>query len=166
MNWKSTAIVSGAGLLVTWLANTPPGTAPVTPVAVTRRASAADASDIQQQAERLRVRVRQEIAFGESARNPFRFAPRVAPAPVAQTPIPDTQPTVAPVAALPVVRLSGIAIDVVDGRDERTAILNTPSGLVFVHEGDVVAGEFQVKTISEDAVVLIRTVDGSALRLP
>jgi hypothetical protein len=164
MNWKSTAVVSGAGLLVTWFANAP-GTAPVPPARAPRPAAVADTADIQHQAERLQVRVRQEIALSDSARNPFRFAPRAA-ATVAPAPAPDVQPDVATVPLPPSVRLSGIAIDSVDGRDDRTAILNTPSGLVFVHEGDEVAGEFQVKTISEDAVILIRTVDGSSLRLP
>jgi hypothetical protein len=58
-----------------------------------------------------------------------------------------------------------VATDVVDGREERTAILNTPAGLVFAHEGEQVAGQFQVKAIAEEAVVLIRLDDGSEVTL-
>jgi hypothetical protein len=61
--------------------------------------------------------------------------------------------------------LSGIAVDTVDGREEKTAILTTASGLVFAHEGEQVAGRFQVKTISEEAVVLVRLDDGSEVTL-
>ena len=64
----------------------------------------------------------------------------------------------------PVVKLSGVAIDSKDGKDDRTAILNTPSGLVFAHQGDDVAGTYKVGKITEDAVELLRA-DGSVLLL-
>jgi hypothetical protein len=71
-----------------------------------------------------------------------------------------------PVAPPPVtVTLSGVAIDMVDGREERTAILHTPTGLVFAHEGDAVAGEFRVGPIREEGVDLIRVSDGTTLPL-
>src|SRR5512139_2522518 len=70
MNWKSTALVSGAGLLVTWLANQPPRAVQVAS-ARAPQAALAPASDIQQQAEHLRVRVRREVELSDPARNPF-----------------------------------------------------------------------------------------------
>ena len=163
MNWKSTAVVSGAGLLVTWLANQPVGLTPATQNRAPQPAVTPAGADIQQQADRLRARVRQEVAFGAPSRDPFRFAPR--PAAIAPTLPPAPAEPVVPIVTAPPVRLSGVATDLVDGREERTAILNTPAGLVFVHEGEQVAGQFQVKTISEEAVVLIRLDDGSEVTL-
>ena len=117
---------------------------------------------IQEQAERLRSRMHAAPDYSSPSRNPFRF--REAPAAIRRTPI--AAPVVAaPVAPLPpTVAFSGIASDTIDGREQRTAILKTSSGLVFVHEGEDVAGQFRVGSISEDAVELIRA-DGSVLRL-
>jgi len=164
MNWKSTAAVSGAGLLATWLASAPPASTPASSQAVRTPESHA-ATDIVREADRLQTRVRGEVEYAQPLRNPFRFGERtraagsglVASAPAAA-------PVVAPVPEPLRVKLSGIAIDTVDGREQRTAILNTPSGLVFAHEGDDVAGNYKVGKIGEDAVDLIKT-DGSVLQL-
>ena len=162
MSWKSTAFVSGAGLLATWLASYSPGGAPVATApapAVTHDA----ASDIQREAERLESKVRAEIEFAAPSRNLFRFgASPVAPAPRVAAPV-DAPIVVAEPPAV-VVRLSGVAIDTVDGREERIAILNTATGLVFAKEGDEVAGAYRVQKITLDAVDLIRG-DGSILQL-
>lgn len=164
MNWKSTAVVSGAGLLVTWLANQPVGVTPATQSRTPQTVVApAAGEDIQQQADRLRARVRQEVAFGAPSRDPFRFAPR--PAAVIPAPPAVAAEPVVPIVTAPPIRLSGVATDVVDGREERTAILSTPAGLVFAHEGEQIGGQFQVRAISEEAVVLIRLDDGSEVTL-
>ena len=74
MTWKSTAVVSGAGLLVTYLANyAPPRAIPAAPARASQ-AVTVPAVDIQQQADRLKLRVRQEVALSDAARDPFRFA--------------------------------------------------------------------------------------------
>lgn len=161
VTWKSTAVVSGVGLLATWLAsNAPPANSPAdtagrVPVAVTT-----EAPDIVREADRLEAKVRAEVEYVQPSRNPFRFGasasvPRVEPV---YTPPVDVAP--API----VIRLSGIAIDTVNGREERTAILNTPGGLVFVKEGEQLAGAYTVSKIAIDAVDLVRA-DGSLLQL-
>jgi len=163
MNWKSTAAVSGAGLVLTWLANGPPQQGPVTqrPVAV-RPAATSAVSDIQEQAERLRSRMHPASDYDAPSRNPFRFgAKQLSIAPATHV----APEVVAPAAPLPpAIKLSGIAADVVDDRVERTAILSTPEGLIFAREGDDVGGQFRVRSISEDAVELIQP-DGAVLRL-
>jgi hypothetical protein len=164
VNWKSTAAVSGAGLLLTWLANGPAQQGAVAPArTATRPAAARAGSDIQEQAERLRARMHASAAYSEPSRNPFRFRVKHASIAPVRTVAPENV-----VAALPPpppsIKLSGIAADTVDGQEQRTAILNTPGGLVFAHEGDDVAGQFRVSSISEDAVELIGP-DGVVLRL-
>jgi hypothetical protein len=47
---------------------------------------------------------------------------------------------------------------------ERTAILSSPSGVLLVHEGDPVLGDYRVSRIEAEAVELVKT-DGSILRL-
>lgn len=169
MTWKSTAAVSGLGLLATWLASTPPpsgraGTGPSPSVA---ERSAVSGTDIAREADRLAYRLRHDAAFDPPSRNLFRFeappAVHRAPAPVVVNPpvVEDLKP---PPAALRVT-LSGIATDHVDGQDQRTAVLSTPAGILMVHEGDVVAGQYRVGSIQDEAVELVRLDDGGTLRL-
>ena len=167
MTWKSTAVVSGVGLLATWLASVPPANAP--PASGAAPAASVDpAVSIGEQAERLGARVRGEIDYREPARNLFRFSTRAAlPAAAGergvQAQLIDLPPAPSPAPSSPGIKLSGIATDTVDGRPQRTAILTTASGLVFVREGDAV-GEFRVGTIGEEAVDLVQA-DGAVLRI-
>ena len=178
MNWKSTAIVSGAGLLSMWFAASPPAPILSTTSPATTEPSATTGttgSDIEQQAERLQARVRRETEYHEPSRNLFRFGPRVAerreatataPASSAPPPVNDTPEFVAPAPPPPPpVSLSGIATDQAGDRTVRTAILSSPSGVLLVHEGDDVLGQFRVERIGEDAVELTRLSDSSPLRL-
>lgn len=163
MTWKSTAVVSGVGLLATWLASVPPANAP-SASAVAPAASVDPAASIGEQAERLGARVRGEIEYREPARNLFRFsAPAALPAAAGERRVQAQLTDVPPPPVSPGIKLSGIATDTVDGRPQRTAILNTASGLVFVREGDRV-GEFRVGTIGEDAVDLVQA-DGAVRRI-
>jgi hypothetical protein len=61
--------------------------------------------------------------------------------------------------------LSGIASDPDGDRVVRTAVLSTPGGVLLVHEGDDVLGQYRVGTIGDDAVELMRVSDNSRLRL-
>jgi hypothetical protein len=54
---------------------------------------------------------------------------------------------------------------VVDGQEQRTAILNTDSGIVLAKEGEQVAGQFRVVKIAADAIELVNVTDGSVLRI-
>jgi len=171
MTWKSYAAVSGATVLAGWLASSPPANAPVSSAPVQRRALAAQPaaeSDIQEQAARLQTRVRQEIAYRDPERNPFRFGARQAAArtasagsPVVTLPV-ETAP---PVPQAPAVSLAGIAEDQVGERTERTAILSTPSNVLLVREGDEVMGQYRVTKIDAGAVELLKLADGTTLRL-
>jgi hypothetical protein len=162
MTWKGTAVVSGAGLLATWLAAAPP--AGVAPAPAPRAATSSRASDIEREADRLQVRVRSEVDYRAPSRNPFRFGERPAAAPRVAAPASNTPTFYTPPEPEPVrLKFSGMAADTVDGREVRTAILSTPTGLIFAKDGDAVDG-FTVGTISEDAVEL-RKADGSVLQL-
>ena len=172
MDWKSTAAISGAGLLATWFfsmpAVQPPATKPIAPAAGAPQATATTI-DIQQEAARLQLRTHQESRYNETSRNPFRFGAR--PAPEARSsgtsgPPPVAQPaTIPPAPPPPRLSLDGIATDVVDGQEQRTAILNTDSGIVLAKEGEQVAGQFRVVRIAADAVELVNVNDGSTLRV-
>jgi hypothetical protein len=172
MDWKSTAVISGAGLLATWFfsmpAVQPPANNPIAPAARAPQTSAATI-DIQQEAARLQLRTQQEPRYHETSRNPFRFGAR--PAPEARPSGTSGPPRVAPPPAIPPappqprVSLDGIATDVIDGQEQRTAILNTDSGVVLAKEGEQVAGQFRVVKVATDAVELVNVADGSTLRI-
>lgn len=166
MNWRSTAVVTGATALVGWLASPPPRT-PAASLAV-RPTSASQPplmSDIEQQATRLQSRLRAEATFREPSRDPFRFEERRAPLLPSTAPDPAETPDTTPVSRGPLLALSGLATDVVGGITQRTAILSAPDGVLLVREGDTVSGLYRVATIEDDAVDLVRIGDGERLRL-
>lgn len=168
MNWKSTAAVSGATLLATWLGWTPSRPLAVdatVPTASREARPVAAAADIEEQAARLQTRVRDELDYRDPARNPFRFvarpavvaaAPRIAeppPGPLAEQPGSDLLPYT----------LSGMAADTIDGRLQRTAIISTASDVLFVKEGDHV-GRYVATAVDEHGVELT-AADGTIRRL-
>jgi hypothetical protein len=160
MNWKSTVIVSGAGLVATvfgWV-STPivpqRASAPVTTPA-TQSAQIAAAADIQQEAARLQSRLVPNATFRQPSRNPFQFGPRPTarssrPAP---TQVQEALVPIAPVVPRPNIQLRGIATDTVDGALQRTAIMTTDAGLLLVREGES-AGAYRVSKIEDEAVEL------------
>jgi hypothetical protein len=170
MDWKSTAVISGAGILATWFFSMPPSHAPApgasTPAA--RAPQSAAAVDIQQEAARLQGRLHQPPPYSEPSRNLFRFGQRsnqVAPTSGRAPERPANAPAAAPLPpAAPRITLDGIASDTVGDQQQRTAILNTDSGVVLAREGEQVAG-YRVAKIAADAVELVKLDDGSTLRL-
>lgn len=174
MNWKSYASVSGASVLAGWLASVSPSNAP--PAAQTTQAPARPSSsaaapaptDIELQAMRLQARLRPERAYPEPSRDPFRFAPRRAPAaaaPAREPALVDIQPPAPVEPPGPVVSLAGIAEDVVDGRPVRMAVLSSPAGVLIVREGEEILGYYRVDRIEGDAVELVPIGRGAARRL-
>ncbi len=169
VTWKSYTVVSGAGLLATWLVSTP-AVDPQRPAASPRAAATAVQSslDIAEQAERLRARARVASPYEEPTRNPFRFASPAAPsgesAPrqpmVAEEPVPVDPGPPPP----PPIRLTGIATETVDGSRRRIAILVTGQGVVDVREGDAVGAEYRVARIEDNAIELV-AADGTTRRL-
>jgi hypothetical protein len=171
MTWKSYALVSGAGVLSMWIVAAPPSRLPgrVTP-AQPREATgaAAAASDIEEQANRLQARLRQEALYREPGRNLFRFAPKPAarPADSASTEPPAVSlPTLPPAPPQLPMRLAGVAVDQDGGATVRTAILSTFSGVVLARSGDEVLDRFRVTAVEEEAVDLITIADGTPVRL-
>jgi hypothetical protein len=165
MDWKSTAVISGAGILATWFFSMPPTSTPARAVAPAARVPQTTASkiDIEKEAARLQVRRLEEPHYTEPSRNPFRFNARPEPARATAGIVP-----VAPVPVLPPppprITLDGVAADTMDAQPQRTAILNTDTGVVLAKEGDEVAG-YRVQKIAADAVELVKIDDGSVLRL-
>src|SRR5690349_11183258 len=168
MDWKSTVVISGAGILATWFFSMPPSQPPASPAARTTRAArvTAPAVDIEREAARLHVRPRSEAHYTEPVRNPFRFSVRREPTRPTAGIVPPAAPVV--IAPLPppppAITLDGVASDTVNGQDQRTAIIHTATGMVLAKEGDQVAG-YRVEKISADVVELTKTDDGSKLRL-
>jgi len=159
MNWKSTAAVSGATLMATWLGWAPASPPTATPAVSSARPSGA--ADIQSQADRLQVRVRKELEYRDPTRNPFRFRERAqAPRPAAvAVPAASLIPAIEP----PPFTLQGMATETVDGAPQRTAILSTGTEVLFVKEGDRV-GSFTVTLVNETGVE-VTAADGSVRRL-
>ena len=171
MNWKSTAVVSGATVLAGWLVSAPPKPASSSSVAAsTQRPQTNEAgAEIGDLAAHLQARRRQDPAYGQPERNLFRFGPN-APARSALrasgVSIAEVPPRVETVALPPPpVSLSGVASDPDGQRTVRTAILSSPAGVLLVHEGEEVMGQFRVGVIGEDSVELTRLSDGTTLRL-
>lgn len=169
MTWKSYAAASGATVLAGWMASTPGGDLPAarqaTPARAPRAVTAAQAdADIEEQAARLQVRVRRELAFSRPQRNPFRFedARPSEPAVVLGVPAVIEAP---PVPTVPLVTLAGIAEDGQGDGVERTAVISSSSGVHLVRAGDELLGLYRVGAIEGDAVELVNLTDGSTIRL-
>ena len=162
MNWKSTAAVSGATLLATWLGWSPAHPPAGAPIAPPRDPAASAHGDIQAEADRLQIRVRTELEYRDPTRNPFRFGAR----PAAPPPVRTVEPTPARIepAFQPVpFTLSGMAVERAGDARRHTAILTVGADVVFVKEGDHVAG-FTVTRVDETGVDVTAT-DGSVRRL-
>ena len=102
----------------------------------------------------------------ESSRNLFRFAQRpvvvhraVAPAPAAvAVPIVETS------VPFPL-RLTGIAVDVVNGVEKRTAILSSPSGVELAAAGDSASPGYRVVEVGDGFAEIERLSDGVRQRI-
>jgi Tfp pilus assembly protein PilP len=169
MSWKSYAVMSGATTLLAAYVASPPllvvrqGAAATSPQHAATASSQPDV-DIVREAARLEGRLRAEAAFRAPARNPFRFADERLAAPHRAAGTAFTREEAAPPPAaeeLPVIVLSGIGTDVVNGATVRTAVITTASSVLLARVGDMVGAEYRVRTIREDAVELESVGDGS-----
>jgi hypothetical protein len=178
MTWKSTVAVSGLTVVATWLgviSSPPAGVPQPRTVAAAQPAVSSSAVartfDIQREAARLRVRLREDTAYREPGRNPFRFAGRrrAAAPPVELPPIQVAPPQ--PVGPPPPpFTLAGIVTDrpaagAVQGAS-RSAVLSTPVGVLIVKEGDAIGSAYRVERISEENVEIRRLADEAAIVLP
>jgi hypothetical protein len=163
MTWKLYAVVSAGAFLATYLVSSPADVA--RPVASARPASTqkpAAGADIEQLAEGLHVRLRND-KYSTPGRDLFHFQTRpVRPAVVSpvQRPVVEAAP-LPPPPPLPPLALTGVATDIVDGSPRRQAVLSTPANVLIVREGESVAGLYKVLSIGEDSVELEAIADGS-----
>jgi hypothetical protein len=170
MTWKLYAFTSGGAVIFAALAAIAPTqrtqSAPVaTPQAVD---SSGAVVDLGVQAERLRAKLAEVTTYRQPSRDAFRFGavPRrvaeSAPPAVTEVPPAVTTPSRPPYA------LAGMAVTMVDGVAQRTAILSSLQGVSLVKEGDLLGAGYRVASIADDAVTLESTSDGSqtTLRLP
>ncbi len=58
-------------------------------------------------------------------------------------------------------RLSGIAVDIVDGVEKRTAIISGPAALELAGEGESAGPGYRVVTVGESFAEVERLSDGS-----
>jgi hypothetical protein len=107
----------------------------------------------------------QAAAVAPPSRNLFQFGARpvvrraVAPAPVV---------ALAPIVELPApfpLRLTGIAVDIVNGAAKRTAILSGPSGVELAASGEPAGPGYRVIEVGESFAEVERTTDGARRRL-
>jgi len=159
MNWKSTVLVSGAGLVATvfgWVSTpTLPQRNPAPSAIPVAKPTASAAADIQHEAARLQSRLVPEPTYRQPSRNPFRFGLRVTPRAADRPTVPVQEPAIVlpPAPVRPTIKLRGIASDMVDGAIQRTAIITTDAGLMLVREGEA-AGAYRVTKIEDESVEL------------
>src|SRR5262245_29434776 len=121
MDWKSTAVISGAGILATWFFSMPPTTAPARAVAravrVPRHAGTSQI-DSEKEAGRLQVHRVEEPRYTAPSRNPFRFNARSEPTRATVGVVAPPPPVVLPPPP-PRITLDGVAADTMDAQPQR-----------------------------------------------
>ena len=166
MTWKLYAIVSAGAFAATYLVSSPKTelaqSKAVASQARTARQAAAE-TEIEALANSLHVERHSEAVYRTPGRDPFRFQYRVQKPPAfVSPPVTVVENVPAPAApVLPVVNLTGIASDIVNGQPQRAAVISMPAGVLIVREGDSVAALYKVVAIGEDSIDLEATADGS-----
>jgi hypothetical protein len=164
MTWKLYAIVSAGAFVATYLMSSPKTeVATAKPPATASRSArqAAAETEIEALANSLHVELRSNAVFRTPDRDPFRFETRVQKPPAFVPPPAAVEQVPPPAPVLPVLSLSGIATDVVDGTSQRSAVVSLPNGVLIVREGESVAGLYTVVAIGEDSIELQSTGDSS-----
>ena len=168
MTWNWKLVATGAAALTGVLGlGAPlemngPVTSPQT--AAAPHAELAAVSQLEEQARRLD----QQLAIATAApssRNLFRFAERPAPRRVVAPPPEALAAPVAPAPAPFPMRLTGIAVDVVNGVEKRTAILSGPSGVELAASGEPATAGYRVVEVGDTFAVIERASDGARERL-
>ena len=164
---RTAAIVLGAGAVAAWLQGAATSRRPL-PDPITPHAATIDVrgEELAKEIARLHERLRPTATPHTPGRNLFAF--RTAPAIVAAVPIPRaalTEAPIAPAAAQPALKLSGIAEDPGADGPIRQAVISGGGQLFIVKEGELVTPRYRVEKISSDVVELTDLVDGSTRRL-
>ena len=168
LNWKVAATAAAA--VTGWLGlGTPIHMSNPAPRPQVADVTASDfritaAANLQEETRRLDARL-EAAQTAPPSRNLFQFGARpvtrrsVAPAPiVAPAPLPP-----APIPFL--VRLTGIAVETVNGVAKRTAILSGPSGVELAAGGENASPGYRVIEVGDSFAVVERVGDGTRQRL-
>jgi len=169
-DWKWKVAVTGVTALAGWFASPPlqpqaarMPTAAAGSTAAQSAANAAAVSDIAEEAHRL-SRTTARTALPPADRNLFQFRPTPAPRPAFVKP--QAVAPIAPAVPLPFpLRLTGIATDVVNGVERRTAIISGPSSLEIAADGEPAAPGYRVVSVGESFADVERVSDGTRQRL-
>jgi Tfp pilus assembly protein PilP len=162
MTWKLYAIVSAGAFVATYLMSSPKPESATTKASTAAPRSARQAAaetEIEALANSLQVHLKSDAVFRTPGRDPFRFQARVQKPPAFVPPPAVVENLPAP--ALPILSLTGIATDVVDGKAQRSAVVSLPAGVLIVREGESIAGLYTVVAISDDSIELESTGDSS-----
>jgi len=178
-NWKWKVTATGVTALAGWLASEPiqpagvPTDASRAPSTVVSRGATTAAqnernavavSDIEREASHLAAGTARAEAWAEAEslppRNLFRFQPRTAPRRVLAPTRVEPEPVAPPTPIVFPLRLTGIATDVVNGAQQRTAVVRSPSGLELAKAGEIAAPGYRVVTVGESSVEVERLSDG------
>ena len=165
LKWKLAA--TGTAALAGWFASPPlqlagPAAGPAGQGAP--GVSIAAVSALEEQTRRLDQRL-EAAQVAPPSRNLFQFGPRPAPRRAAR---PAVVAAPAPLPPVPVpfpLRLTGIAMDVVNGVEKRTAILSGPSGVELAASGEPASPGYRVVEVGESFADVERTSDGTRERL-
>ncbi|MCU1385206.1 MAG: hypothetical protein JWL71_3903 [Acidobacteria bacterium] len=170
MDLKRTTIVVAVGAaLIAWLAGAATSNPPM-PLATAVHQSSIDTrgAELASEIARLHERLAPTVTPRSPARNLFAFraaAARPAVMPVGAAPRPALTELKPAAAALPALKLSGIAEDPGADGPVRIAFISGEGQLFMVKEGETVTSRYRVAKISADVVELTDVIDNSARRL-
>ena len=169
-NWNWKLVVTGAAALTGVLGLGSPlqlATPAARPQAADAPHAAAQVTAVAALEEETR-RLDAHLAAAATAppsRNLFQFGARpVAHHAVAPAPVVALAPIVEPPAPFPL-RLTGIAVDTVNGAEKRTAILSGPSGVELAASGQPAGAGYRVIEVGDSFAEVERTTDGARRRL-
>jgi len=169
MNLKRTATIGVVGAaFAAWLASAATSNRTIPPPLIIRPAAIdSRGAELADEIARLHERLRPTTTPSQPGRNLFTFRAARAQAPAPVAPPPAAAIVEAPVerAALPTLKLAGIAEDAGDDGPVRTAIISGDGQLFMVKEGDAVTLRYRVAKISVDVVELTDLTDNSIRRL-
>lgn len=167
-NWNWKLIATGAAALTGVLGIGAPletnGPATTPQSAAAPHAELTAVSQLEEQTRRLDQQLATVNAAAPS-RNLFRFAERPAPRRVVAPPPALVAAPVAPAPAPFPMRLTGIAVDVANGVEKRTAILSGPSGVELAASGEPASAGYTVVEVGDSFAVIERASDGARERL-
>jgi hypothetical protein len=170
-NWNWKVAATGVAAVAGWLGlgspidmADPSPKPPVSTVSITD-ARVTAASVLAEEARHLDQHL-EAAQVAPSARNLFQFGARpvvrraVTPAPiVAPAPLPPPPPVPFPL------RLTGIAVEIVNGAEKRTAILSGPAGIELAASGEPASPGYRVVDVGDSFAEVERASDGARERL-